>query len=68
MYTHNIRLLLIVGLIITSLTLGGVTNSYAEYVVGDTVGDFTLPNWNGQLVSLYEQDGKIVLLDFWSFY
>ena len=68
MHTHNTRLFLIVGLIVALLTLGGITNSHAEYVVGDTVGDFTLLNWNEQPISLYEQEGKIVLLEFWSFY
>ena len=46
----------------------GMTPSYGEYQVGDSVNNFTLLNWDGQPVSLYEQDERIVLLAFWSYY
>ncbi len=39
--------------------------SWAEYHVGDHVSDFTLQNWNGQWVSLYDYSDRIVILDFW---
>lgn len=43
----------------------GALPSWAEYQVGDTVSNFTLQNWNGQWVSLYDYSNRIVIVDFW---
>lgn len=39
----------------------------AQYLVGDTVGDFTLNDSNGTPVSLSDYVGHVVWLDFWRF-
>ena len=39
--------------------------SWAVYQVGDTVSNFTLQNWNGQWISLFDYSDRIVILDFW---
>ena len=38
---------------------------WAEYQVGEHVSDFTLQNWNGQWISLYDYSDRIVIIDFW---
>jgi len=37
----------------------------AVYQVGDHVSDFTLPDGQGNMVSLYDYQDRIVLLAFW---
>jgi len=39
--------------------------SVAQYVVGDTVSDFTLPDSGGNMVSLYDYSDNIVFCYFW---
>ena len=36
------------------------------YVVGDTIADFTLNDAYGTPVSLYDSDGMVILLNFWT--
>jgi hypothetical protein len=43
----------------------GSLPSWAVYQVGDSVSNFTLQNWNGQWISLFDYSDRIVLLDFW---
>ncbi|RJP77061.1 MAG: hypothetical protein C4524_08915 [Candidatus Zixiibacteriota bacterium] len=38
----------------------------AQYSVGDTVANFTLPDGNNQPVSLYDYPNRIMFLVFWS--
>ncbi len=40
--------------------------SHATYHVGDTVNNFTLPDSEGNQVSLYNFSGMVVLLNFWT--
>lgn len=37
----------------------------AAYQVGDTIGDFTLYDADGNAVSLYDYYGKVVFINFW---
>jgi cytochrome oxidase Cu insertion factor (SCO1/SenC/PrrC family) len=56
------------GLVLLSMLLVGliaVPPAMAVYRVGDHVNDFTLPNHQGQDVSLYNYQDRIVLLAFW---
>jgi cytochrome oxidase Cu insertion factor (SCO1/SenC/PrrC family) len=36
----------------------------AAYVVGDVPSDFTCTDWDGNTWNLYEQRGKVVLINF----
>ena len=38
---------------------------HALYQIGDHVANFTLPNANGQNISLYDYQDRIVLMPFW---
>ncbi|WP_065219351.1 MULTISPECIES: TlpA disulfide reductase family protein [Butyricimonas] len=38
----------------------------AEFNVGSTIPDFTLPDQNGKMVSVKDFRGKYVLIDFWA--
>jgi peroxiredoxin len=38
----------------------------AQYKVGDTVSDFTLPEVNGDSISLSDYRGKVILLNFFT--
>jgi len=44
----------------------GVLQSQARYQVGDLVADFTLPDSQGNPVSLYDYSDEIVVIYFWS--
>ena len=37
----------------------------AEYAIGDTVANFTLPDSGGNPVSLFDYADRIVLIEFW---
>lgn len=39
--------------------------AFARYEIGDTVNDFTLNDAYGNPVSLYDYEGKVVLINFW---
>jgi cytochrome oxidase Cu insertion factor (SCO1/SenC/PrrC family) len=39
---------------------------YAQYSVGQTVTDFTLNDVDGNAVSLYDYQGEVVLLNFFT--
>ena len=45
------------------IALGGT--ALAQYEVGDTVADFTLPDSAGNMVSLYDYSDRIVFCYFW---
>jgi len=47
------------------MALSGLNLSWGAYQVGDHVNNFTLQNWNGASVSLYNYSDRIVLLNFW---
>jgi len=53
--------LMVLGLI----TIAGVTPARAFYQVGDSVSNFSLINWNGDTLSLYDYSGKFIFLNFW---
>jgi peroxiredoxin len=38
----------------------------AAYIVGDTIADFTLNDAYGTPVSLYDSDGLVIWLVFWT--
>jgi cytochrome oxidase Cu insertion factor (SCO1/SenC/PrrC family) len=46
-------------------TIGGLSSVLGYYQVGDSVGNFTLTNWNGQQISLYDYTDRFVFLNFW---
>ena len=48
------------------LATAGPAVAAAPYVVGDHVADFTLNDAYGTPVSLYDFEGKVVWLDFWT--
>ena len=37
----------------------------AAYQVGDSISDFTLYDADGNAVSLYDYQGKVVFINFW---
>jgi len=49
------------------LALAVAAPAQAQYVVGDTVADFTLNDSNGVPVSLYDYQGQVVWIDLWRF-
>ena len=49
------------------LTVGVAAPAQAQYVVGDTVADFTLNDAYGTPVSLSDYAGQVVWLNFWRF-
>lgn len=40
--------------------------AFAQHKVGDTVSDFTLTDVNGDSISLFDYQGKVVLLNFFA--
>jgi cytochrome oxidase Cu insertion factor (SCO1/SenC/PrrC family) len=55
--------LVILGLLLIGLV--AVPPAMAVYQVGDHVNDFTLPDGQGNMVSLHDYQDRIVLLMFW---
>ena len=57
-----------VALAVCALLLTVVATADAEipYVVGDTIADFTLNDAYGTPVSLYDSDGMVIWLVFWT--
>lgn len=49
------------------LAIAAAVPAQAQYVVGDTVADFTLNDSNGTPVSLYDYQGQVVWIDLWRF-
>lgn len=45
---------------------GGISETFAQYKVGDTVADFTLADVNGDSISLFDYRGKVILLNFFT--
>lgn len=43
------------------------TPAQAQYLVGDTVADFTLTDSNGKQVSLFDHQDFVVWVDLWRF-
>lgn len=54
---------ILVGLV---FLLGNVTIISAQYGVGDTVQNFKLKDVDGNFVSLYNYQGKVILLNFFT--
>jgi peroxiredoxin len=48
------------------LALMAAAPSEAQYQVGDPVADFTLNDADGNPVSLYDYDGNVIWLVFWT--
>lgn len=48
------------------LTIGAVADAEAAYAVGDHIADFSLNDAYGTPVSLYDFQGKVILLNFWT--
>lgn len=46
------------------LLVGGVT--FAAYGVGDTAADFTLTDYEGNPFTLYDYQGMVIVLNFWT--
>ncbi len=53
-------------LIVTTLFMTALVATAAAYEVGDVVDDFTLTDLNGDAVSLSDQAGKIIVLNFFT--
>ena len=47
------------------ITATGIAPTWAYFHVGDTVTNFTLTNWNGQPISLFDYSDRFVFLNFW---
>jgi len=56
---------LIRAIMVGILALSGFNLTWGAYQVGDHVSNFTLTNWNGASISLYNYSDRIVLLNFW---
>jgi len=48
------------------LTLFVAAHAEAQYVVGDPIADFTLNDASGTPVSLFDYEGMVVWLVFWT--
>jgi hypothetical protein len=48
------------------LSVVGVADAEIPYIVGDTIADFTLNDAYGTPVSLYDSDGMVIWLVFWT--
>lgn len=48
------------------LVLVACTPAVGKVTVGDRVPEVTLPNWEGQPVTLAKLRGKVVVIDFWA--
>lgn len=44
------------------------SGAFAQYKIGDKVTDFTLADVNGDSISLFDYQGKVILLNFFSVY
>ena len=43
------------------------STAHAQYKVGEVVSDFTLQSYEGDMISLFDYSGDVVLLTFWWF-
>ncbi len=48
------------------LTVMAVAETAAAYIVGDPIADFTLNDAYGTPVSLYDSEGMVIWLVFWT--
>lgn len=48
------------------LIVMAAADAEAAYIVGDTIADFTLNDAYGTPVSLYDSDGLVIWLVFWT--
>ncbi len=53
-------------LVISLVLLFWVSQTNAQYAVGDTVSNFTLSDVTGQNISLYDYQGQVILLNFFA--
>ena len=62
------RLLAWLGLLafLIMLSLGLLYNQQGSVGVGDTIPNFTLNTFDGQQISLADQKGKVVVINFWA--
>jgi len=61
---HRKRLYHVIPIVVLFLLFTAL-NVNAQYIVGDTAADFTLPDAYGTNISLYDYEGQVVLLNFW---
>lgn len=54
----------LLGVLILSFALVPAA-AFAEYMIGDHVEDFILPDTSGNMVSLYDYSDYIVVIPFW---
>ena len=55
----------LIALLLLFPLIGAVSPVLGQYVVGDSVENFTLPDTSGSQVSLYDYRDRIVVLPFW---
>jgi cytochrome c biogenesis protein CcmG/thiol:disulfide interchange protein DsbE len=62
------RLLAWLGLLafLIMLSLGLLRNQQGSVGVGETIPNFTLKTFDGQQISLADQKGKVVVINFWA--
>jgi cytochrome oxidase Cu insertion factor (SCO1/SenC/PrrC family) len=56
----------VLTVVVLMLGLFLAAQAQAQYVVGDSIADFTLNDASGVPVSLYDYDGKVIFLTFWT--
>lgn len=56
----------IIALCALMLALAAAGRSEAAYQVGDSIADFTLNDAYGTPVSLYDSEGTVIVLNFWT--
>lgn len=59
-------MLIVFGALMVAILLLGQFRSQEELAVGKPAPEFTLNDFDGNPVSLYDLRGKVVLLNFWS--
>lgn len=57
---------IVLALCILMLTVFAPGEAEATYQVGDPIAEFTLNDASGTPVSLYDFDGTVILLNFWT--
>ena len=56
----------VLALCVLMLMVTGIVLADIPYVVGDTPADFTLNDADGVPVSLYDSQGQVIWLVFWT--
>jgi cytochrome oxidase Cu insertion factor (SCO1/SenC/PrrC family) len=56
----------VLALCVLMLTVVATADAEIPYIVGDSIADFTLNDAFGTPVSLYDSDGMVIWLVFWT--